>query len=764
MHYAHAVFLLQEQPDKAIEEFKRELELQPEHAWSLMQIAYEYVNRGDAKAACRSRTGGRRGADLVRGAKGARTGAPRHRGHRRRHQGAALGIKLAPESPRPPLHDRPGVSARRAYRRRHTGTRRVHQTRSPGADAAQRRPIGGRQHRAAAVATTAIDIREEAGCSPPARASRRLAVIAVMLAPAGHARQTPQRAEGAVQAGVRAVLVDVVIRDRRGQPVRDLTESDFEVLEDGVPQTLGSFSRVFELPAGAPPAPTTAATPAAAAGGAPTLTNAPAITASSGPGVMALVFDRLSPEARRLAAQSARNYIGSKEESPDFIGVFGIDLSLASYVPFTRNAVALRRALDSMVKGGSLGFTSAEQQQALTSAQQQAAAAQQAANAAIANAGGPGGGTPGGAPADAKMMEMQSETLRDFELMQRDQQGYATTNGLFAIVRTLGRIPGRKSLVLFSEGIAIPDAVQRLYLGVIDAANRANVSIYTMDAAGLRAESDLAKMRDAVNLAGAVGITSGYPARRWAALVHVCSKATKTRFAAIRRTSWDCWHTAPAGCPSTTPTTFARASIAIESDLRNYYLLGYTPANDEFDGRFRNIEVKVKRPDVTIAWRRGYFAVRDPGGAPINAWEAPALGALEQKPVPNAFPVRAGAMLFPERGRPGLVPVVVELKTAPLTFQPAPTARHTRRTSPSWCASSTTRIASRARSASTTSSTAPSPRSTARRTATSSSTANRSSRRASTRWRPSSTTRCRASPAFASPPSKSRSTRRARCA
>ena len=63
--------------------------------------------------------------------------------------------------------------------------------------------------------------------------------------------------------------------------------------------------------------------------------------------------------------------------------------------------------------------------------------------------------------------------------------------------------------------------------------------------------------------------------------------------------------------------------------------------------------------------------MRDPGGAPINPWEAAALGALEEKPVPNAFLVRAGAMLFPERGRPGLVPVVVELKTAPLTFQPA---------------------------------------------------------------------------------------------
>jgi tetratricopeptide (TPR) repeat protein len=49
VHYAYGVFLLLEKPDKAIEEFKRELELQPGHPWSLMQIAYEYLKRGDAQ-------------------------------------------------------------------------------------------------------------------------------------------------------------------------------------------------------------------------------------------------------------------------------------------------------------------------------------------------------------------------------------------------------------------------------------------------------------------------------------------------------------------------------------------------------------------------------------------------------------------------------------------------------------------------------------------------------------------------------------------
>jgi tetratricopeptide (TPR) repeat protein len=51
VHYAYGVFLLGEQPDQAIEEFNRELAIQPAHPWSLMQIAYEYLKRGEPAAA-----------------------------------------------------------------------------------------------------------------------------------------------------------------------------------------------------------------------------------------------------------------------------------------------------------------------------------------------------------------------------------------------------------------------------------------------------------------------------------------------------------------------------------------------------------------------------------------------------------------------------------------------------------------------------------------------------------------------------------------
>jgi hypothetical protein len=223
--------------------------------------------------------------------------------------------------------------------------------------------------------------------------------------------------------------------------------------------------------------------------------------------------------------------------------------------------------------------------------------------------------------------------------------------------------------VFFSEGIALPPAVQRLFAGVIDAANRANVSIYTMDAAGLRAESTQAEIRDELNKTAGAG--AGILSTNTGGAL---SKDLERNEAYLRhdpRTSLGQLAQDTGGLMFESTNNLRQGFDRIESDLRNYYLLGYTSTNAKLDGHFRAIDVKVKRSGVTIAARKGYFALRDTGGGPVNSWEAPALGALEQKPVPNAFPVRAGAFLFPERQRPGLVPVVVSAGTAPLTFEAA---------------------------------------------------------------------------------------------
>src|SRR5262249_55220906 len=95
----------------------------------------------------------------------------------------------------------------------------------------------------------------------------------------------------------------------------------------------------------------------------------------------------------------------------------------------------------------------------------------------------------GQAAAQQELIQMQQNILQQFETLERDQQGFATVNGLLAVINPMRNLPGRKTIIFFSEGIALPPSVQTKFPAVISAANKANVSIYTIDSAGLRIES-----------------------------------------------------------------------------------------------------------------------------------------------------------------------------------------------------------------------------------------------------------------------------------
>jgi VWFA-related protein len=195
-------------------------------------------------------------------------------------------------------------------------------------------------------------------------------VAAALTATIGAAPQQPQRAAGTVHSNVRAVLVDVVVHDKKGEPVRDLTESDFQITEDGVPQKIASFTPVMEgtpRPRTAPSAPTLPST----------ATVGSAAPVEAGPIVTALLFDRLGPESRRLAVQAAQDYVGSKSQASSYVGIFGIDMSLASYVPFTRDIRLLKAGLDKMAQRGTATSNSQD-------AIEKATALEQAADAAAA--------------------------------------------------------------------------------------------------------------------------------------------------------------------------------------------------------------------------------------------------------------------------------------------------------------------------------------------------------------------------------------------
>jgi VWFA-related protein len=499
------------------------------------------------------------------------------------------------------------------------------------------------------------------------RVQTALLVLCVALSAVSPGAQTqaPARAAGAVQARATAVLVDVVVRDRRGQPVTDLTTADFELYEDGVLQEIGALTlytpdSVSHPPTGA------AATPAVAAPSAALAKSEKEVPPEP---VIALVFDRLTPEARVLANKAALGYIGHAATRPPLVGVFGIDLSLITYQTYTRDPARLRKAIEDAGVRSTAPFESqagkarelGERAAGAAAGLDTLAAGGQAA--AQAAQGGAGAGA-----ADAMAADMQRRTLETFEMLERDQQGVSTSNALLAVVNGMRALGGRKSVIFFSEGVAIPANVAARFRSVIDTANRANVSIYAMDAAGLRAESTSKETRDSINAAAQRTLQRNPTTDVVGAPM---TEALERNEDLLRRDP----HSGLGQLADETGGILIRNTNdltggfkRIDQDMRNYYMLSYVPKNDTLDGKFRNIAVKVKRSGLDVAARKGYYAVPSTGAIPVMSFEAPALVLLESTPVPNAFPVRVAALKFPESGRPGLTPVVVSVPASSLTF------------------------------------------------------------------------------------------------
>ncbi|HEX7085177.1 MAG TPA: hypothetical protein VF198_02355 [Vicinamibacterales bacterium] len=137
-----------------------------------------------------------------------------------------------------------------------------------------------------------------------------VAAMLLMQQPRAQAPQPDEQPPGTAArfaTAAQAVLVDVVVRDRRGRPVTDLTDADFTVSENGTPQTILSFER--RLSSG--PAVTSSIRPIRGETGSDTGAARPGGAEATGggmPSVVALAFDRLTPEGRDLAHRAAKSF------------------------------------------------------------------------------------------------------------------------------------------------------------------------------------------------------------------------------------------------------------------------------------------------------------------------------------------------------------------------------------------------------------------------------------------------------------------------
>ena len=471
-----------------------------------------------------------------------------------------------------------------------------------------------------------------------------------------------QRAVEADATNVTAVVVDVVVRDKAGNPVAGLTADDFQIFEDGVRQDLGSLTAVTKPPVTPVNAPVTVAgAPGDAAGEA----------AKKAPEVIALVFDRLTADGRALAFTAANQYIGPGKVSNNVVAVFGIDLTLLFHQQFTRDADAIRAAIRTAGGRATSGGNTTREKASASAADLVRTTNALAQMSGSAGAGGASSDI-GGAAADAQFATIQRRMAETFQSLERDEQGYATANALLAVVSAMKAIPGRKSVVFFTEGLAIPPNVKSRFESVIDAANRANVSIYPMDAAGLRTLSTTTETKEGVSEASAVTLARDPTRDVTDRPMMMALEKNEDLLRADPHSGLDQLADQTGGFLIANTNNLRGGFERIDTDMRNYYVLTYVSKNPTYDGRFRTIDVKTKRSDVRIASRKGYFALRTTSGAPVLGFEAPALAVLERPKPPNDFPVRAVSLRFPDADRPGLAPVLVTVPTAGVTFREIP--------------------------------------------------------------------------------------------
>jgi VWFA-related protein len=484
----------------------------------------------------------------------------------------------------------------------------------------------------------------------------------------------PQAARFGV--GTAGVLVDVVVRDRRGRPVTDLRADEFELYEDGARQQVVGFE-----PYDSGDVPKSPGEAASAAG----LGDRKAASArlAEGPPVVALAWDRLNPEARALAHQAARRLVATKAPG-ELLGIFLTDMTLQTLQPYTTDGVKLAAAVEDLARRATTALTREPSPLDRMVGRAETSPTASAADGGYGLAGfpqfkvdGPGDGE---RPDSTRMAEGWAGIVRMLQRMERtyqqflyESQGRASMLGLLALIDSLGQLPGRKTVFYFCEGLTIPDSQQARFRAVIDTANRNNVSVYTFDAAGLRVHSAQQQTAREIRELSFAGLgSSATKSEKWNESLEDNERLLKMDPAVSLGILAD----QTGGLLVDNTNALDRAIDRINDDRRRHYLLSYVSTNPVLDGAYRRIEVRVTRRDVEVRARKGYRAAAAPTAAPVLEYEAAALRALESRTPQMALPVQARALSTPMPGRPGLTSLVVAFQAGALSAGRDKEGRH----------------------------------------------------------------------------------------
>jgi VWFA-related protein len=428
-------------------------------------------------------------------------------------------------------------------------------------------------------------------------------LLCTLLAAGGLAAQ--------IRTGVDEVMVDVVVRDRRGRALKDITAAEIEVYDNGVKREI----RSMRLVQGTDP-----------------VRDVRLVT---------LAFNPLSPDGRRLARQAALDIVREPAGNVYF-AVMMLGQQLNALQEFTTDREKLKAAIEKATSGANFLQMAADSHRIREQLRGVAAK--------------------GGDTVDVKLAEVLLRTLEFEASVTSDERTRALANSIMAIARGQLLMMGRKSVVFFSEGLSVPPQLQPAFDAAVAAANRANVAFYAIDARGLLSQGQNA-VGDLTEAATASRDTIATSERF----------ITKDEIRAQERGENSMRQNLQAALATLSDST-GGFLVANTNDLRgplrrvaeevnNYYEVTYAPAIENYDGSFRGISVKVARPDARVQARSGYFALPPmEGGHMMLPFELPLIKALDTTPVPRNLEFRSAALhLEPGRAGSGTASLLVEV-------------------------------------------------------------------------------------------------------
>lgn len=382
--------------------------------------------------------------------------------------------------------------------------------------------------------------------------------------------QTNQQGNLILRAQTNVVLVDVRVTDKHGQPVAGLTKEQFRILEDGTPQTITSFSfeNVERLAS------------AGGENGPPAVINLARLAPHTNPAtlvqdhrLLVLFFDMSSMQVDDLmrALKAATDFVQNRITPADLVAVATYTSTLNINQDFTNDRAVLEATLSALRVGESSAL---------------------AAPGTTADAGTTDSNGEEVVNQDVSAAFTPDET--EFNIFNTDQKLAAVES----LAKLLKDIPGRKSVIHFSSGVqktGVDNDTQ--LLATTDAANQANVSLYTVDARGLAA---LPPGGDASTASPAgTAVYTGAAVHSQINSMH----ETRETLATLA--------TDTGGKSFNDLNDLGEAFRVVQSDNSTYYLLGYSPSNTKSDGRFRRIKVEVNEPGAKVEARPGYFAPKN---------------------------------------------------------------------------------------------------------------------------------------------------------